>query len=508
LHITTSYLHQASIRIMRVLSLIAMGLCASLRLCAASPFLARAENGFPVLEVPAGIDVQPDLFRAFGTIFGGWGPEALQRLTAIKASILPAFSVQQRSDGSTPGTGHLHAAAVRAVVYGYFAREHGWLIKGLEPPGTLHTGQELQDVVVLRKAPEFTEAISEIQRSGNGFTLGDVSALVAAMERLIVDESVALLESVYELNGEDLMDWLSEDRLHEVLKSYMLVFRLGAHADLSDPLKHQEMKARAKAKENSWKEITSFEVNVLQQFNGLAQDAPVPQMRQYSFEDVAEIVREMALRYGKFQDAECRAMTQELTSLDQSHSGHVALDIFHRQPRHPIYGYKFSESAEYLRHIGALNESNSKAPEVLIADYVNGPSNCIATSRYLSVCCLNECEVLMDQLERKVLAPAASSDVLMGVLREFSPNLESRHTDDLQAISVEGSIQLSSPEFARWMQRAFPEKCPTPLQAKEAAVSSTQSTWLRRMQQVQRPIVPPSHRPTHEDCTRVPEYFL
>eukprot|EP00971_Amphidinium_carterae_P129984 2574742-Amphidinium_carterae.1 len=55
--------------------------------------------------------------------------------------------------------------------------------------------------------------------------------------------------------------------------------------------------------------------------------------------------------------------------------------------------YSFSESSETLREYGALDEANPADPQVLIANYIVNPSNCIAEGTYFSVCCVSECEV-------------------------------------------------------------------------------------------------------------------
>ena len=54
--------------------------------------------------------------------------------------------------------------------------------------------------------------------------------------------------------------------------------------------------------------------------------------------------------------------------------------------------WQFSESIDYLRQLGALDESDAANPRVIIPNYISGPSNCVASSSYYSVCCLDECE--------------------------------------------------------------------------------------------------------------------
>merc|ERR1719491_1500138 len=101
----------------------------------------------------------------------------------------------------------------------------------------------------------------------------------------------------------------------------------------------------------------------------------------------------MAVEYGKWQNTECTEMKDTLLNLQteaEQGSGLVSFDTFHSQPKHAHY--TFVESADYLQQIGALDEVEEENPRVLIANYLAGSSNCIASSKYVSVCCLSECE--------------------------------------------------------------------------------------------------------------------
>merc|ERR1719321_2301365 len=99
-------------------------------------------------------------------------------------------------------------------------------------------------------------------------------------------------------------------------------------------------------------------------------------------------------------------MKAHLAELDPESSGRVPLGLLYAQPASAAY--RFSESSDYLRKIGALDETTS-TPKVLI-------SNCIASSSYYSVCCLNNCDSIMDEIEHKVLAPTASPERLLAIV--------------------------------------------------------------------------------------------
>eukprot|EP00413_Alexandrium_margalefii_P043483 CAMPEP_0204605490 /NCGR_PEP_ID=MMETSP0661-20131031/58516_1 /ASSEMBLY_ACC=CAM_ASM_000606 /TAXON_ID=109239 /ORGANISM="Alexandrium margalefi, Strain AMGDE01CS-322" /LENGTH=132 /DNA_ID=CAMNT_0051616735 /DNA_START=64 /DNA_END=459 /DNA_ORIENTATION=+ len=62
-------------------------------------------------------------------IGGGQGPAA-RRLGRIEALLSETFQALPKNSA-----GRLAPRAVRYLVHGYFAKEHGWLIKGLEPHG-------------------------------------------------------------------------------------------------------------------------------------------------------------------------------------------------------------------------------------------------------------------------------------------------------------------------------------------------------------------------------------
>ena len=67
--------------------------------------------------------------------------------------------------------------------------------------------------------------------------------------------------------------------------------------------------------------------------------------------------------------------------------------------------FEFQESEEYLRDLGALDGTDPSHPSVIIPNYIQSASNCIASESLYSLCCLNECEQLMSHLEREIDAP-------------------------------------------------------------------------------------------------------
>merc|ERR1719407_437012 len=112
-------------------------------------------------------------------------------------------------------------------------------------------------------------------------------------------------------------------------------------------------------------------------------------------------------------------MKDALVRHDTHGTGRISLGTFYNESKGATW--QFMETVDTLRSLGVLDESSSwRGPQVLIANYLAQPTNCIATSAYYSVCCLNECEAIMNEIEHAVQAPTASADRLLHVVGEIS----------------------------------------------------------------------------------------
>merc|ERR1719271_1868351 len=164
-------------------------------------------------------------------------------------------------------------------------------------------------------------------------------------------------------------------------------------------------------------------------------------------------------------------------------SGRVPLSTFHSQPpgrsvNKNMIVYQFAESADYLRQIGALDDTESGNPRVLISNYITGPTNCLTGSTYFSVCCLNECELLLNEIEGSVLAPTAYPEHLLGLVSRLSspsvdaPRQLSRSLEDKIHKIADlhgGMVPLQGRLFSQWLHYAFPNECPYPSIIKDVA---------------------------------------
>ena len=99
-------------------------------------------------------------------------------------------------------------------------------------------------------------------------------------------------------------------------------------------------------------------------------------------------------------------MKRKLFDIEDDGTGRVSLARFYNSAK--LGQWQFSESPDYSRALGALDDSDTSNPRVIVANYIAAPTNCVASSSYYSVCCLDECEDLVDHLERKIHAPSAT----------------------------------------------------------------------------------------------------
>merc|ERR1719491_1676097 len=165
--------------------------------------------------------------------------------------------------------------------------------------------------------------------------------------------------------------------------------------------------------------------------------------------------------------------------LNPDGSGRLPLQIFWSHPKNTEF--HFTESAEYLRQIGASEESGSGIESVLIANYVTGASNCIASSRYYSVCCIDVCHNLLNEIEGVIQKSTAQPRTLLDLAENLeSPtvdaprNLSDKLVQRLHSIAdgTTGEVHLHGRLFAQWLHYAFPNDCPYPHVVEDATKTS------------------------------------
>merc|ERR1719301_409707 len=109
-------------------------------------------------------------------------------------------------------------------------------------------------------------------------------------------------------------------------------------------------------------------------------------------------------------------MKDALVSMDEKGTGRIPLAKFYGTAINS--DWRFGESEAYLRELGALDESSSwLGPQVIIPNYIQATSNCIVSTPHYLVCCVNECETLLAEIEDAIGAPAATATDILQIVR-------------------------------------------------------------------------------------------
>lgn len=291
---------------------------------------------------------------------------------------------------------------------------------------------------------------------GHAFGLHETAVLAATLEHLVHDESLERFSAAYTLQNigqnEKLNAYQSETLPDAYMKLYILPEDLAAVATDDDMV----------ATYPGWKETQEFVRDVKREVTRTDHGS------KPSFTLMTNVVEEVGERFGRFQDAECRQMKDQLVGLNDHGIGRVELADFYR-PALDDNSFAFHESIEYLRELGALDETDPTSPSVIIPNYVNAPSNCIASSSFYSVCCLDECEQLMGHLESNIKASEAPVATIADRVSklpsstiEAPRNLPASLLERLEEVAAPhaGVVQLHGHMFGQWMHHAFPRECP------------------------------------------------
>merc|ERR550525_2295854 len=293
-----------------------------------------------------------------------------------------------------------------------------------------------------------------------------MALLAATFENLVHQETLQRLNSsVVALALQDATQF-SVSQVDDVIDAYMMSYILRLDYSVR-PGSLSLVRARIGKIYPAWPETRQF-----------LREVRAQQGHQKSFfrrADLEDIVEDVGDRYGHFQDKECHNLKSSLlaledTSIGTNGSGRVRIADFYGSALSDG-NWQFVETTEYLEQLGVLDTHDPNIPRVVIPNYINSPSNCLAGSKYYSVCCINECEDLVDNLEHRFQTPAvAPKDVIAAVSslssstvpagRELHPILVARLLEISRHHS--GRVPLHGRLFAQWMHHAYPRECPYP----------------------------------------------
>jgi len=412
-------------------------------------------------------DAEEDLLLMLDEALGlGHGHE-IGSLEEVARRIEPTFVALPQNQNSK-----LLPLAVRYLINGYFMKHHGWLIKGLEHTRNITSeGQDLGDMlpVLKEKAPVYFNSFLA-PRQEQGFGLKDVVVMVTMLEHLIVDEGLRTFRNAYMLNGFSTNERLSENELDIVLQSNLVLFALGNRRGPSNATQHQLDMQWFRRTIPDWatRELLVRDIHKSAAFVQKRFSSPFVDP-SFAFEDTSKVMETLNGQFGQFHDDECKVLKEGLSAMDPAGTGRVPLGQFYAKRR--VGYWHLVESSEYLGTLGALDDSAPGLSQVIIPNYITAMSNCDGPSQFYSICCLHECEGLLNQLEVQIQAPAAPPALLLKLVTNLPSatidaprNLSSsliRTLDEVAALHG-GQVPLHGRLFAQWMHYAFPHECPYP----------------------------------------------
>jgi len=355
---------------------------------------------------------------------------------------------------------------VRYLLHRLFVQRHGWFVIGLDNGGD--SWNSSSPAAVFQDHAEEHHALFDEKLSRHGFALHQVAVFAAALETLVHSESLERLEAAYRVLGLSRSETLSEEEAVQAIRAYMLIYNQKPQSLELSALTRRHFDAMdriAGSLYSTWAETQKFAQGIRQR---ILEDVPADE--RTTWETNLLIVEEIAERHGRWQDQDCHVLKGMLMDLEMPGTGRVRLEDFYRN-RLDNASWNFVESEPYLRQLGALDETDAKQKSVIITNYLTSPANCVSSSKFYSVCCIDQCEQFLGALEQHVSAPSATASQIVEFISALPSDtvqaprvLPTSLTQRLEGIAAlhNGRVPLHGRLFAQWMHHAYPHECPYP----------------------------------------------
>ncbi|CAJ1387270.1 unnamed protein product [Effrenium voratum] len=414
-------------------------------------FRKKAEKGL------RGLPREPKaLLEEFEQVLGAEHREAAElRLHDFEEDLRVTFKALPKNP-----RGAVEAPSARYALHRLFNKRHGWQIKGLETAGGAWDA-ESPVLAMGDRVPSQMRELFEDRLGSYGLTLHELAVLAATMEKMFekdVDERLKIVFRAMKVNPEDKV---SHPQAESLLWTYVAVFITGSPVELLSEGEVRRALTHFAARFPRHVETKALLLHITEEVAGVN--------TEYDFQILRKILSIFGQRLGALEDRECQVMKGKLMTVeDRAGSGLVRLGEFYGTNK---LNFHFTEGPDYLRANGVLDESDPSDPKVMIPNYLASPSNCVQPSGYYSICCFDECEALMDQVEQGLEAPMSTPEKIAALVsnlpsatqrgnRTLSPRLLGLL--DEVANHHGGMVPLHGRLFAQWMHEAYPRECNYP----------------------------------------------
>jgi hypothetical protein len=460
----------------------------------------------------------PALVAGAGFLVHGGGEHAVHlglrsaELQAAMASVLGCGSAAEGEEATKADTAEVERALgpiwralpknpdgrpewkqLRYLAHRYFSQRSSFVIRGLEPSRQVNASDLGAADILSEQIPALLEMLLGKHALILGYSFEDAVATILALEHVILNSETTLLEQVYKNRHFTLGDQLHPGELKGVLEEYMIHWMLGEGYSAETMAELVQNHSLLEESVPHWREISNFVQGAVDSMSYAHQHSPKESRgmgkkamsSQLSFEDASAAVGSVGKSFASFWETECQVIKASLVEMDRAASGRVKLSDF--------YGanldgeWRFGESEAYLRELGALDESSTwRGPQVIIPNYLQAACNCIVARPHYLVCCVNECEGILGDVEREIGAPTAEPGEILQIVGNMSNyddepvKLDKALRNQLQQIAENGPsgrVPLHGRLFAQWLHYVFPRECPFPHKAGAKSASVTPSQY-------------------------------
>jgi hypothetical protein len=445
--------------------------------------------------------VNVDLFErevesAMGAMLGCGNPVDKDHISKIEAELFPMWRTLPKNS-----YGRVERRTLRYLAHRHFMKKSSLLVRGFEPSRPVNQSHWGAADILSQQVPAYVESRLESERAlKHGFSLNDAAFMIVMLEKLIFDSESTLLEQAYAAASQLTTSSLSHKSLSAILENYMVHWLMGDDQEgIQILMKNRTLLSRAFP---HWNQLIAFAEGQLKtlEFARQASGQKNALSGEFSFDDAHAVVGGITKSFSSFWESECASMKTQLVEMDTLGTGRVKLSKF--------YGtgldadWRFGESEGYLRELGALDETSRwLGKQVIIPNYMQAASNCIVSTAHYLVCCVNECESLLGEIEQAVGSSVATPNEILALVGNMTsqttldddepPMLKGSLTSQLEDIGRKngGVVPLHGRLFAQWLHYTFPRECPFPHKT-GTATSSTPSefgdSYLAQKEDMQR----------------------
>jgi len=362
--------------------------------------------------------------------------------------------------------GLLEPTAVRYALHRYFVQHHGRFVKGLEPQGQAWNTSSATTVMKSR-VPSYIESLFAQRLHGQGMGLHDVAIFAATLSDFVHNEALADVMDLYKAFDLSSTSVLKKEEADKVIRAYVLQL-LNENVTINSLADLEQEEVWMIEDYPAWDEFKEW-VEDVRATVAYRRSRRSLQPQGYSLDSMYEEVQELSDSLGAYQDISCRHLKAGLGEIEYKNTGRVLMSDFYRVGMEGKH--LFIEHTDFLRRLGALDETDPQYPKLIIVNYMLSQANCLASTGFHTVCCYDECQGLQGHLEREIAAPTAPPSRISDLVSKLrSDTLDAPRTlsapllNRLQEIADhhDGQVPLHGRLFAQWMHHAYPLECSFP----------------------------------------------